>query len=1025
MTVLTPKEIRKEFAPTKSEIDRFFKNHPKLKRTPANIKRVKKRIRASKALRSPGKEVSFTHAAADWQIIYGKAKVGGVITYAAKSGSSNEYLHLVITVAGHQIDEVEKVYFDDEEVIFQSGLDGWSASIKRVDGTLADATNMIFMSVNHGDPSDPANSDLIAAMPIEGRHEWTADHKQSNRAHVYLKLKWNAILFPDGVPDITFLIRGKRIRYPGSGTSTAYTNNPAAIMADILTDPYIGKGISWDHIDNDAWTAAYNKCNETINLISGTELRYRANAVFNSSDSYQDMLETIAASMGGTYTFINGKYKIYAADWRSPSITLTEADILGDIRVQTKLSRKESFNGVKGTFISPELDYEETDFPFVKNDFYMQQDGNERVWEDVQFPVTTSASMAQRLSKIELEKNRQSITVQLTTGLRGFLVEPMDIVNLTISRFGWTNKTFEVQESTIILDGDPPSVQVQMLLKEAAELMYAWNDGEETRFDIAPNTSLPVPGFVAALTGLTLASGDDELYVRSDGTVFVRLKVSWNTPDDFFTTSGGHIQIQYKKSSDVNYISLPLIPGDVTNFHILDVHDSQYYDVRIRAVNALGVYSAWTTQTNYLILVKSLPPSDVIGFEAGVEPFGIKFVWDQVPDLDVQKYQIRYGTSSTTWNTATILSNVDGSSFFSEFRASGTYKFFIKALDTTGNFSLNATELTLIVNNAGIPETTISIVGINFLLNWTTPTSLFSIDSYEIAYGSPSTLYASRTVISTVKGLSYQSKITWSGNRKFWVTAIDVAGNYGSPSEVSLSISPPSAVNSLTVEVLDQNVLLRWQEPTIHTVPIDYYKVSKGAVFDTSVLLGQHSGTFSAIFEMAGGTYTYWVVAVDTAGNIGTPLNISAIVRGPVDFVLLETGDPDNSTPFINPNTGTGDNFTDLLGQLLMPIDDDETWSDHFINNSYDDIQDAIDDGLTYFIQPVPTTASWERVLDYGATVTSALITLDFARVNFDGTPTLVTQVGYSSDNVSYTMVTGQQVFATNFRYVKIVFEIT
>jgi hypothetical protein len=1024
LTVLTPKEIRKEFAPTKSEIDRFFKNHPKLRRTPANVKRVKKRIRASKALRSPGKEVSFTQAAADWQIIYGVVKVGGVITYAAKSGNNNEFLHLIITVAGHEIDEIEKVYLDDEEVIFQSGLDGWSASIRRVDGTLADATDMIFMSVNHGNPADAANADLIAAMPINGINEWTADHKQSNRAHVYLKLKWNAIIFPDGVPDINFLVRGKRIRHPGSGTSTAYTNNPAAVMADILTDPSIGKGISWDKIDADTWEAAYDKCNETINLISGTEPRYRVNAVFNSSDSYQDMLETVAAAMGGNYTYINGKYKIYAADWRTPTVTLTEDDILGDIRVQTKLSRKESFNGVKGTFISPELDYEEVDFPVVKNDFYMEQDGNERVWEDVQFPVTTSASMAQRLAKIELERNRQSITVQITTGLRGLLVEPMDIVNLTISRFGWTNKTFELQESTIILEGDPPSVRVQMLLKEAAELMYAWNDGEETRFDIAPNTSLPSPRSVPAITGLALASGTNELYIRNDGTVFTRIKVSWDEPADFFVTSGGTIQIQYKKSADASYITLPLISGDITNFHILDVQDGVNYDVRVRAWNALQIYGAWTTQSNYLVVGKTEAPSNVTGFAASIESFGIRFSWDKVPDLDVKKYEIRFGNSSAVWATAQYLTDVDGTTYSANIRLAETYKFLIKAVDTSGNYSAEATAIISSIVIPEAPVTTIAINGANYLLRWLEPNALFSIDSYEIAYGSPSTVYADRTLISTVKGLSYQDKILWSGNRKFWVTAIDVAGNYGTPYEVSLGVSAPTAVTALTVEVLDQNVLLRWEEPSIHTLSIDYYKVSKGADYDTSILLGTHKGTFSAIFEMAGGTYTYWVVAVDTAGNIGTPYNLSAIVRGPVDFVLLETGDPDNSTPYIDPSTGTGDNFVEVLEQLLMPIDDEETWTQHFVNNSYDDFQDAIDDGLTAFIQPVPTTASWERVLDYGATLTSALITLSFTRADYDGTPDLTIQVGYSNDNVSYTMVTGQQVFATNFRYVKIVFEI-
>lgn len=1025
MTVLTTQEINKQYGATKDEIDKYFKSHPKLQRTKATIRKVKDRIKASKIARSPGKEVSFTQSAAEWQLIYGQAKVGGVITFVSRSGANNQILHMVVTIAGHQINSVDKLYLDDQEVVFGASPDPrWSTGIIREDGSVAPAAHKVFMSVSNGAVGQSANADLVGQLPSL----WTSAHKQDGCAHVYLIFVWDATLFPNGVPEITFLVSGKPVTLPGG--STAYSTNAAAIIRDYLTDTRYGLGIPAAQIDSAQYTTAYNKCNEDVGVIGGgTEKRYTINGVFKVSESPQEILESMCAAMGGTVTFVNGLWKIYPAAWRAPTLTLTEDDILGDIRVQTKLSRRDSFNGVRGTFISPSNDYEETDFPIVKNDYYMSLDNGERVWEDIQLSLTTSPATAQRLAKIELERNRQSITVQFTASLKAYQLEPMDTVMLTLDRMGWTQKIFEVQEVTLVMEGGDggkaPAVAVQLLLRETAEAIYDWADGSETAYDIAQNTNLPNPLFVPDITGLTLESGTAQLYIRADGTVFSRIKVSWTAPDDFFVTSGGDIQIQYKQSADAGWIALPAIPGDASSFFILDVQDSVQYDVRVRAVNGLGVPGSWTTQSNYTVVGKTEKPSNVTGFTASIESFGIRFSWDKVADLDVNRYEIRIGEPASSWEDADFLTQVDGTTYSANIRLSNDYWFFIKAIDTSGNYS---TEATLIISQIVGPEapiTTISINDSNYLLRWLAPNSLFAIDSYEIAYGTPSTDYADRTFVAEVRGTAYQDRITWSGTRNFWVTGIDVAGNYGTPYKVTLQIDAPSAVESLSSQVLDQNVLLRWQPPEVHTLPIDRYRVYKGAVFSTSTLIGEVAGTFSAIFELLGGNYTYWVQAIDTAGNPGTEIGISVVVQDPTDFVLVQSGDPDNGTPTIYPNTGTGvrtigDDFT-----LLMPVNEHETWADHFVNNSWSTTQDAVDDGYIYVVQPVPNFAYWERVLDYGATVETALVTLDFNRVDYDGTVDLDTFLYYSLDGVTWSAPTeGQNMLATNFRYVKIRFQI-
>ena len=48
------------------------------------------------------------------KLIYGRAVVSGPLTYACNSGPNNEWLHMVIPLAGHECDAIEEVYFNDE-----------------------------------------------------------------------------------------------------------------------------------------------------------------------------------------------------------------------------------------------------------------------------------------------------------------------------------------------------------------------------------------------------------------------------------------------------------------------------------------------------------------------------------------------------------------------------------------------------------------------------------------------------------------------------------------------------------------------------------------------------------------------------------------------------------------------------------------------------------------------------------------------------------------------------------------------
>lgn len=847
-----------------------------------------------------GKEVTIRQSDAPWAVIYGRARVGGVVTFAYDNVTA---LHLVITFCCHEMDSITRMWINESYVVFGGTPDDrWSVSAVRPNGVVRTVyLDKIFLALNTGTEDQIAQADLVAQSATYFPGKWTTDHRQRGLAHAYVILKYNVQAFPKGLPDLMFDVQGKPVYDPRTDT-TYYTNNGALVIADYLMDTKFGLGVPSSQIDMDQLSDAADICDEVVAVVSGaTEIRYPIDLTFDTDETKRSVLEKMATAIGGQITFVGGKWKIWPAVYRTPTLTLTESDLRSAVKIKTNVSRKDNFNAVRGTYVNAYNKFEVTDYPPVINSFYQSQDNGERVWTEMNFPCTTSAAACQRMAKIELEKIRQPIEVTASFGLRAFNVEVPDTVMLTLDRYGWVSKIFEVIEMELSLKGsnEAPELIVDLQLRETASGVYDWNLGQETTVDLAPNSVLPSPFEVPLPTGLTLESGTDELYIRSDGTVFSRIKVSWDAFNDSFTNSSGIVEVQYRKSTVSEWSQATPVSAELNYTHILDVQDGVNYDVRIRSKNSLGVFSDWVMENFHLVIGKTEPPSDVSYFAGTLESFGIRFNWTPINDLDVSHYEIRLSDESLNWDTATFIAEIAGDQYLLRMQIVSTYRFLIKAVDTTGNYSLNATALSVAIQKPSAVTIQHDVIGENIRLRWTQSTGQFAIADYEIRYG---VSYDLSAFIARIKGTSINIKGTWTGIRRFWVTATDVAGNDGVPAFRDVQIYAPFAVTTLTAQVIDNNVLLRWSASIGGTLPVAYYKVLRGDTLESAELIGNTAGTFSAIFEILAGTYVYWVVPVDSAGNVGQAVSIPAIVDQPPDFELLLDVilDPDDASTLDN-----------------------------------------------------------------------------------------------------------------------------
>ena len=109
-------------------------------------------------------------------------------------------------------------------------------------------------------------------------------------------------------------------------------------------------------------------------------------------------------------------------------------------------------------------------------------------------------------------------------------------------------------------------------------------------------------------------------------------------------------------------------------------------------------------QSSLLCVGKMIPPADVEGFVINQIRDKIIFNWTAIEDIDVAGYEIRYGSS---WDTGIIIAKSisDTTLTIFNFIVGAGQKYFIKAIDTSGNYSLNATLGIITVNN--IPFTNI------------------------------------------------------------------------------------------------------------------------------------------------------------------------------------------------------------------------------------------------------------------------------------------------------------------------------
>ncbi|MBQ59095.1 MAG: hypothetical protein CMA66_00940 [Euryarchaeota archaeon] len=821
-------------------------------------------------------------ATAPQEIIYGTIRKGGVVSYVESTGDTNKFLHQIIVLGGHEVNGIGSVYINDATVTIGSDYFVSDARWKDADSnakiyirkfTGADNQN-VYSTLNA--ITDPPEWKIDGVAPSAGQD---TNFKGEGIACLYVRMEYDQNVFAEGIPLFTAIVEGKKV-YDPRNSSTAFSANAALCIRDYLTSSY---GVDNTGVTLDTtFSAAANACDETVTLSGGgTEKRYELNGVVSLDRSPSDILADMMTSCAATLFWGQGNWQLKVGEYTAAVKTFTLDDFRSGISVETKPSRRDSFNIVRGMFNSAADDYIRTDYPEIRSSTFITNDAGVESAVDLALPYTTSSAMAQRLAKMTLFRARESMTVSADFGLDAFNVQVGDVVGITNSRYGWSAKEFEVVGWKFSNDSSSGELSVSLTLRETSSAAFSWS-AEESEI-LSNNSTLPSVGASLAIAALNISGGGR---TAGDGTFIHSAIVSWTAPSNSFIS---HYEVEYKATSDSNYHSTTTTE---TSIELSPLVDAVEYTFRVRAVTVQGIKGSFVTATFTGGGDTTAPALPTAISATG----GFKFItinWTNPTDSDLNFVEI-YENSTNSSTGATKVGVSGGDTFTrTNLGLNQTKYYFLKSVDYTGNKSAFTTGVSATTTYLDDPdfENGIRQIFIDAGLDMIQPVSSLPssgdfvgqnvyLTSDNVLYAWNGSSWAANTAGATsFSGLSGSIAIGQIPNSL--ITELKLADNSVTANKISANAVGANeiAANSITGNKIVANTitggLLATAGIITNSAQIDQGIIGAASITDASITTAKIGNNVVTFPQMATGSSLTDVQFTDTALKTLVTLTVS------------------------------------------------------------------------------------------------------------------------------------------------------
>ncbi len=524
------------------------------------------------------------------QVCYGNVLTSGPVCDANIS-NENKRMHFFIVLSeetdtGTFTIGSQGIRFGDKKLIFGSGatahqitgvydangttVNNWSGKIRvRVYAGGTSSGNQIF-------PVPGGGVTAVAATTMMPHWTTTTDYKGTDLVFAMVELDYDAEEGLTNMDAMTFDLRNS-LRSPGN------------VILDYMQNTRYGAGISSDLIDSDSFIGSGNTsvggyADESVSFTQypstgSSRPRYEINGVLSTFDDVKTNLDKLMMSCGSFLLFDGkqGKYKglpnkIYPD--QTNCFIANDDNIISKIQIQNT-DLYQMYNQI-------EVEYFDEERRDQKNTVFIEIPSADRNTGEPDNKLSYSMDMVNNkvqtstLANIDLNQTRLDTVIQFT-GDHSFLqVDVGDVIKVTNSTYGFTDKLFRVMRIKE-KENDDSTLNCDIIGLEYADTVY----GELAVTTDAPfaNISIPTIPIIGPIVIPGVLNGD-YANLTLDGPTFGNVLVNQH-----MKTFGPGVQLADTPGS-ANVSSGTTFQDIVTESY--DITDSDPGDYEFKSIATLG-----------------------------------------------------------------------------------------------------------------------------------------------------------------------------------------------------------------------------------------------------------------------------------------------------------------------------------------------------------------------------------------------------------------------------------------------------